>query len=292
MISDSISAIAEPPPVKPKVDIEAMIRTKLPPLPGSTMRILELIRDINVSTKKLADAVELDPALSVRLLRLANSPIYSLQKNVTSIYQAIDVIGTKSLYDIVMMGMTADVFAKEIRSSVIGRTIWEHSLAVALLAREFSRMLGMRGTDEVFICGLLHDIGKIMLLRADVDTYSDILGIREEAEMLAWERENFGYNHAELGAIVAQGWRLPEGVCQCILNHHNAAQTIQSMFISHLVNIADIVSNYNGYGLRLEDDSALLYSESAQLLHLTQENLHEGWENIQESLEQVTNTFN
>jgi putative nucleotidyltransferase with HDIG domain len=291
MISESISAVAERPPVKAKIDIQAMIKTKLPPLPGSTMRILDLLRDYNTSTKKLADAVECDPSLVARLLRLANSPIYALQKNVNSIYQAIDVIGTKSLYDIVMMGMTSDVFAKEIRSSVLGRTIWEHSLAVALLAREFSRMLGMRGTDEVFICGLLHDIGKIMLLRADVETYSQILDKKGENEMLNWEHETFGYNHAQIGALVVQGWRLPEVVCQSILNHHNASQSVQSLFISHLINVADIVANYNGYGLRLGEESDLLNSESAILLHLSQENLHTAWENIQDSLEEVTGTF-
>lgn len=291
MLSESIPTVAERPPVKSKIDIQAMIKTKLPPLPGSTMRILELLRDYNTSTKKLAGAVECDPSLVARLLRLANSPIYALQKNVNSIYQAIDVIGTKSLYDIVMMGMTSDVFAREIRTSVIGRTIWEHSLAVALLAREFSRMLGMRGTDEVFICGLLHDIGKIMLLRADVETYSQILDKKGENEMLGWESETFGYNHAQIGALVAAGWRLPEIVCQSILHHHNASQSVQSLFIAHLINIADIVANYNGYGLRLGEESDLLDSESAILLHLSQENLHTAWENIQDSLEEVTGAF-
>lgn len=255
------------------------------------MRILDLIRDYNVSTKRLADAVECDPSLSARLLRLANSPIYALQKHVTSIYQAIDVIGTKSLYDIVIMAMAADTFSAEIRSSVIGRTIWEHSLAVALVAREISRTLGMRGTDEIFICGLLHDIGKIMLLRADVEAYSNILSIRDENEMLGWEHQTFGYNHAQIGALVAQGWRLPEGVCQAILSHHNASQTIQSLFISHLINISDIVANYNGYGLRLEEEDALLCSESALLLHLSQDDLMTAWDNIHGNLEEIADTF-
>lgn len=291
MITEPASAVAEHPPVKVKIDISQMIKTKLPPLPGSTLRVLELIRDINASTRQMAGAVEMDPSLSARLLRMANSPIYSRQKNVSSIYQAIDVVGTKSLYDIVMMGMTSDVFAKEIRSSVIGRTIWEHSLAVALLARELSRMLGMRGTDEVFICGLLHDIGKIMLLRADVETYSKILDYKTEADMLDWEKETFGCDHAEIGALVAQGWRLPEDVCQSIRHHHNASHTVQHLFITHLINIANLVANYNGYGLRLGEESEMLNSESTLLLHLNLETLHQGWENIQENLEEVTGSF-
>lgn len=288
MTTETASAVAETPPVKAKIDINQMIKTKLPPLPGSTMRVLNLIRDINSSTRQMAAAVEMDPSLSARLLRMANSPIYSRQKNVSSVFQAIDVVGTKALYDIVMMGVTSDAFAKEIRSSVMGRTIWEHSLAVALLSRELSKMLGMRGTDEVFICGLLHDIGKIMLLRSDVETYSKILDQKTEAEMLNWERETFGYDHAQIGSLVAQGWRLPDDVCQSILNHHNASHTIQPNFITHLINIANLVANYNGYGLRLGEESELLNSESTPLLHLNLETLHRGWDNIQESLEEVT----
>lgn len=292
MITETASApVAENPPVKSKINIDQMIKTKLPPLPGSTMRILNLIRDINSSTRQMAAAVELDPSLSARLLRMANSPIYSRQKNVSSIFQAIDVVGTKALYDIVMMGMTSDAFAREIRSSVMGRTIWEHSLAVALLSRELSQMLGMRGTDEVFICGLLHDIGKIMLLRADVETYSKILDYQTEAEMLNWERETFGYDHAQIGALVAQGWRLPDDVCQSILNHHAASHTVQPLFITHLINIANLVANYNGYGLRLGEESELLSSESTLLLHLNLELLHTAWDNIQQNLEEVTGSF-
>jgi HD-like signal output (HDOD) protein len=128
-------------------------------------------------------------------------------------------------------------------------------------------------------------------LRADVETYSQVLEKRGEDELLRWEHEMFGYNHAQVGALVAQGWRLPEGICQSILHHHNASQTIQSLFISHLVNIADIVANYNGYGLRLEDEAAFINSESALLLHLTTENLHTAWENIQVNLEEVTGSF-
>lgn len=291
MTSIIVSAVAENLPVKSNIDINAMIKTKLPPLPGSTLRILNLIRDINASSRQMAAAVEYDPSLAARVLRMANSPIYSRQKNVSSINQAIDVIGTKSLYDIVMMGMASDAFAKEIRGSVIGRTIWEHSLAVALLARELSRMLGMRGTDEVFICGLLHDIGKIMLLRADIENYSQILNYKTEADMLNWERETFAYDHAEVGSLVAQGWRLPDDVCQSILNHHTASHTVQPLFITHLINIANLVANYNGYGLRLGEESELLNSESTHLLHLNLEILHTAWGNIQENLEEVTGTF-
>ncbi len=285
------SFVAERPPVNAKIDLEAMIKTKLPPLPGSVIRILQLLQDVNVTTRSLANAVGYDPALATRILRLANSPIYYLQREVTSIHQAIEIIGLRSLYDILMLGVASSAFSKEIQHSVIGRIIWEHSLTVGLFARELSQIMGMRGAEEVFICGLLHDIGKIMLLRADSENYSAVLEKKSETEMLNWETETFGYDHSQVGAIVARGWKLPDEVCQVILNHHKAAQSDQSVIVSHLINIADIVANYNSYGLRLEDAETLTNSESMMFLNLKQEQLEKAWLNIEDRLDEVINAF-
>lgn len=285
------SSVAERPPVSVKIDLEAMIRTKLPPLSGSVIRILQLLQDVNVTTRSLSNAVSYDPQLTTRILRLANSPIYYQQREVTSIQQAIDIIGLRSLYDILMLGVAVGAFSKEIQHSVIGRIIWEHSLTVALYARELSKIMGLRGAEEVFICGLLHDIGKIMLLRADSENYTNILEKKSESEMLSWETETFGYDHSQVGAIVARGWKLPDEVCQVILNHHKAAQSDQSVMVSHLINIADIVANYNSYGLRLEEDESLTNSESIIFLNLKTEQLEKAWLNIEDSLDEVINAF-
>lgn len=278
-------------PAHEKIDIEKLIKTKIAPLPGTVLRISSLLRDVNVSTRQLAEAVGCDPMLTARLLRMANSPYYSMRKNVTSVHQAIEAIGTRTLYEIVMVGLTADSFAKEIRNSVLGRLIWEHSLAVALLSRELSNILGMRGAEDSFICGLLHDIGKIMLLKADVERFTALLENKEESEMLNREYELFGYTHAQVGALVSKRWSLPESVSHLILNHHNASQADQSVIMAHLVNVADIVANVNGYGLRLEDESALWSSESLLFLNLNEEQVETAWDNVQDGLQEVIKMF-
>jgi putative nucleotidyltransferase with HDIG domain len=272
-------------------DISALVKTKLPPLPGSIMKISALLRDINVSTRAISKAISYDPSLTARILRVANSPLYSLQRNITSLNTAIEAVGLKAVHDIVMLGFTANTFAYEIRNSVLGRTIWEHSLAVGLMSRELSELMGMRGGEETFICGLLHDIGKLLLLRADVERFSVLLEKKDENEMLNWESITYGYNHAEIGSLVARRWGLPEDVCYSILNHHNPSQAEKALIVSHLVNVADTIANINGYGLRLEDESALAYSESVMMLDLTQEQLFKAWENTLANLEEVVNSL-
>ena len=159
-----------------KNSIEKILKANLPPLPGSVFRILELLRDVNVSNSALATAVGYDPLLAARLLRLANSTFYSRQNNVTTIHRAIDTIGTKALYDAVMLGVAANTFSKEIEGSATGRAVWEHSLAVALLARELTDISQMRGGENAFICGLLHDIGKLILLKSDPEGFKRTYG--------------------------------------------------------------------------------------------------------------------
>ncbi|MCW5960042.1 MAG: HDOD domain-containing protein [Pyrinomonadaceae bacterium] len=285
--TDHFQENAAPPAVH--IDVEALVRTKLPPLPGSVVRILQLLQDSNVTTRALADAVSFDPLLTTRILRLANSPIYSLQRRVMSIATAIDVIGMRSLYDILMLSAAAESFSAEIRTSVIGRLIWEHSLTTALYARELSRELGLRGTEEVFLCGLLHDIGKILLLRADPQEYADALEKRGEKEMLVWEQETFGIDHSSIGELVAKSWKLPEAVGFTIANHHRTGE-IENI-VPHLISVSDTVANINGFGVRFEEIESLTNSESVQLLQLKGEVLESVWERIEPGLQEVMDSF-
>lgn len=278
-------------PFKPRINIETLVETKLPPSPGSLMRISNLLRDYNASTRKITEAINYEPILVARILRLANSPIYSLERNVTSVQTAIDTVGTKAIYDIVLMGLASATFSKEIRNSPIAQKIWEHSLAVAMIAREVSQTLGMRGTEEAFTCGLLHDLGKIILLSNDLEGYTAIAVDCGESELLNNETQLFGFNHAEVGSLVARRWGLPDEVCYTILHHHNPSQSDQAMLVAHIVDVSDMMANINGYGVRLEDASKLEFSESVMKLGLSEEHIANIWHRVDENISEVVRTF-
>jgi putative nucleotidyltransferase with HDIG domain len=210
---------------------------------------------------------------------------------VISINQAIEALGRKALYDVVMLGAMADGFAKEISNTIYGRIVWEHSVAVALLARELSNVLGLRGTEEAFLCGLLHDIGKILLLKGETEKYEAIINKATEAEVLAAERDTFGFTHAEIGGYVTRKWELPDVVCGVIMHHHRPRLAPLSTVITHIVNVADLIANVNGYGLRLEQSENLENSDSAKVLRLAPEQIAQAKGNIQDSLKEVLSTF-
>ncbi len=290
MISECVR-IEVSPPLQTKINIEELIKTDVPIMQGSAARITGLLNDINVSTRKLTEAISYDPVLTARILRLANSPVYSLQKNVSTLNQAIDVVGIRAVYDILILGLATDSFSKEIRDSEKGKKIWEHSLAVALLARELGQMLGLRGIEEAFICGLLHDIGKILLLKHDSVQYNEILEIDEESKMLQVENATFGYTHAQVGSFIANRWALPDNVCYTILNHHDPSQSEQFAMVAHLVSIADAIANVNGFGLRKVDGEFLGETDSAIILHLTPEKMSAAWEKTSQSISEINRTF-
>lgn len=278
--------------LKPRLDMDGLVKTKIPPLQGTILRLTELLRDINVSSKTLADTVGCDPILSARILKLANSSFYARRKAVTTIQQAVESVGTKSLYDLVMLGAMSESFGKEIRDSVLGRTIWEHSLAVGLISREIAKILGLRGAEEAFLCGLLHDIGKILMLRSDAERFESLLDKRTEEEMFEWEQRIYGFDHTEVGAYVTYKWGLPESIYNVIMHHHSPSKTSTSTVVAHVVSAADLVANISGYGLRLEEEGKIFDSEAVAFLGLTRDQMMQAWDNIQEPFEEIIWAFN
>lgn len=272
-----------------KFDLDSLIKIKLPPLPGSVLKISTLLQDINVSQRAIASAIGNDPMLASRILRLANSPIYAFQQHVTSLTNAVSAVGNKAIYEMVLIGVVADSFTREISNSAVGRDIWLHSLAVAFAAREISVMLEMQGTEESFSCGLLHDIGSLLLFRADSALFAEIIKQSERSNYSQVEREYMGFDHAEVGAAVAKKWNLPEPVYNMIFHHHSPSDAAQGLFITYLINVADrlIYTKNNGFPIEGE----LQFSEPVLSLGLTVPQLETIWGRVVENMREVIKTF-
>lgn len=272
-----------------KLDLESLVKTKLPPLPGSLLTISNLLRDVNVSQRAIAGAIGYDPMLASRILQLANSPIYSCQQQVTSLNTAVGVLGNKIIYETLMIGAIADSFGNEIKNSAIGRDNWLHSLATAFAARELGLLLNIRGLDEAFSCGLLHDIGKLLLFRADAELYTRIFNLSQSEDLLDLEREFLGFEHAQVGALAARRWHLSDSVCNVILYHHNTSNTTQGVMMTNLVSVADQLCYLKNQKLPIDEE--FMFSESIIMLGFTAEQLDAVWETVLINLREVVKAF-
>jgi len=274
-----------------KLDVKELVNQRLPPSPGGLLRLSNLLKDINSSTRQIANAISYEPVLVAKILRLANSPIYSFEKEVLSIESALSAIGNQMVSDIVMLEFGSRTVKNGGTHGEVEKRMWEHSMAVAVTAREVSQKMGMRGLEESFICGLLHDFGKFLLLNHDPKGYLDIIDVRDEEAMLKSERHRYGYSHTEVGAVVAKHWELHDQVCQAILDHHDPALATVPSLIAHIVDVADQIANANGYCIRGGASANVWFSESAKKLKLDEEAITTLWENTEGKIAEVIKTF-
>ena len=220
--------------------IAQLIKAELPPLPGSVARITSMLHDMRVSRSMIADAISLDPVLSTRILRLANSSAYSQQREVTSVSAAIAAVGNRAISDILLVSGVGDSFGRKVLTSPTGRNVWLHSLATGTIASDLCRLARLKNAEDAFSCGLLLDLGQLIMLRADSEFYPTVVdNVPPSEDVCAIERAVYGFDHAELGYYAAESWQLPEHICQMIKYHHRPVDTIDESEIIAMLSIAD-----------------------------------------------------
>ncbi|MFY9486458.1 MAG: HDOD domain-containing protein, partial [Bacillota bacterium] len=196
----------------------------LPPLPAVAAKVLEILKDPDADLTALVSIIEKDQALTAKILRVSNSAYYGLVRRISTVKDAVVTLGFNNMRNQVLalsayslMQGPASGYALEAGS------LWDHSLCTGLCAEHLADTLGYKSIkDEVFIGGLLHDIGKTILSYYVSARFSNIL---ERVDQLGQtfveaERAELGFDHAEVGARVALRWNLPESLVSMIGDHH------------------------------------------------------------------------
>jgi HD-like signal output (HDOD) protein len=194
----------------------------LPPLPPCASRVMALLNQPHVSLELLEETIRQDPALTARILRVANSPVFLRQRQIATLSQAFMVIGLRGLQGIIAASMLQGLTAanRELRSM-----IWQRSLFTGLCAYRIATKLKMQSPGEVFIFGLLHNLGQLVLLTepARVALFEQALEVVTTAgvEFIEAERRVLGVTHTYVGALVAKKWELPPSVVRTILHYRD-----------------------------------------------------------------------
>jgi putative nucleotidyltransferase with HDIG domain len=214
--------------------------------------IIKTINEPKSSAMDLKEIIQVDPPLTARLLSLANSAYYSPPKEILEIMNAIIWIGWDAIRELALSQKVCEIFNKD--KSIEGysrKSLWQHSLAVALLGKMiYRREFGERG-ENMYAAGLLHDIGLIIQDQFCHDEFKYALSEskREEKNVASVENEIFGYDHADLGKGIIESWNLPEELCVAIGNHHNHNENIQEFSrMAYTLYIADDLCQEKGIG--------------------------------------------
>lgn len=219
-------------------------------LPAVVEQMTAVVASDRSSADDLRVVVEADPALAARMLRTVNSAAYGLAAPVHTIHKAICYLGFNEVKNLALTASIAPMFrAAPAVGGYDRRGLWRHSVAVAVAARTLAARLGNPRTEEAFLAGLLHDVGVILMDQYLHPAFTQIVAAFSPQRPL-WEIEFeiVGFNHTDLGAGVAERWRLPAGPVDAIRHHHRADLcTGDNRCIVQMVEVANYVCTKFGY---------------------------------------------
>jgi len=222
---------------------------RLPSPPAIAIKILDAVRKDNFSFKDLAGVIESDPALTARVLKTANSPYYNLSSNVNSIEKSLAILGTHAVKNIALSFVICSEFQCDSYETFDATTFWRHALSSAVAAEMTSTLVGVTSND-IFISALLHDIGIMVMHGSRPQDYQLVFESKSERKrpLPEIEREIFGFDHQEVGAMLLQSWLLPKEISEPIRHHHLDSAVPEDYRISTtiLCIAKDLSSFYNG----------------------------------------------
>jgi putative nucleotidyltransferase with HDIG domain len=194
----------------------------LPTLPEVVSNILAMVQDERSTTPQLAGYIERDQAICSSVLRVANSAYYGSYRKVDSISQAIVVLGFEQVRSIALGTSVFARLGKGGSQQFDRRQFWLHSIGVATGAKLISGRRGKRD-EYFFVCGLLHDVGKLMFDRHMAERYGQAIAAAhaERRPLAEVERERFGMDHAEVGFMMLDRWKLPQNIISGLHRHHD-----------------------------------------------------------------------
>lgn len=223
-------------------------------MPSVAARLLELLRDADSPTAEVENILRSDPGLTANILKMTNSAYFGLANRIGSIRQAILLLGWKRLYQLVVASCVSAILDKSVPGyDLPAGELWRHSIAVSAAAEGLAKELRISGADEIFTAGLLHDLGKMILgkfvqqdlVKIDFEAYQNLSFEKVEQAVL-------GTDHAEIGAIIMEKWKLPTDLIAAVRWHHEPENAPSPTQMGDVVHVADFISLMIGVGVGRE----------------------------------------
>lgn len=237
---------------------------ELPTLPSSLAQVINTANDPEASALDLGRFIAADQSLSATLLRLVNSSYYGFYRQISSVTTAIVILGFLEVRNLVFASTTIRTFPESAGGHDLGQ-LWRHALATGMAAERASRIMRTPIGQGPFIAGLLHDIGRVALLLLYPADYGKVLAdnIESDQALIEHEEKVFGCSHAEVGALLAEQWNLPDAIIAAVRWHHAPEKCPIDPDIAYLTAVSNYIAHAAGFGLSVQNP--LPYPEHAAL---------------------------
>ena len=230
------------------VTIDSLVEdcSKLMSFPDVAIRVNNMVNDPGVSATEIGEVISQDPALTTALLKVANSPLFGMSREVDTVTRAVTLLGGKQIRDLTLATSATNAF-KDIPNDLLSMdNFWYHSLCCALAAQALADISRNKKAESVFIAGLLHDIGQLVIFNKlpELAVKSLMLSLDDERglELYQVEREVMGFDHAQLGGALVKHWGLPESLHDCIAFHHEPEKSERYAVEVALIHIANSIA--------------------------------------------------
>ncbi len=238
------------------------VLSDLDTLPFVYRKLIKLLNSNYVSSRELGTVISLDPSLSIRVLRMVNSAYYGLTQKVLSVAQAVNLLGLNVVRSLCFCLASYDTFFSA--NSEVESKEWARAMRCGLIAKHLSRSLSIGKPEELFIAGVLHDVGYSILKKYAPKEYKLLrIGLKGRTDEEA-ERQLIGTTHSEIGALACQAWRLPDLLVECVRCHHNPMACTTYPKAAALICLAAICSSIpslDGVEFHPESQEAILLAE-------------------------------
>jgi HD-like signal output (HDOD) protein len=259
-------------------------------VPYTALRVRRLIDDDRSDANSISAVVQTDPGLAAHILKVANSAIFRFPRKIDKLTRAIQVIGTSAVYDYALIFSLSNAFSSEQRQFVDLDKFWEQSVSCAILARHFGLLKGNKNADRLFVNGLLHNIGELVVLKLTPDLAKDCARFDTELSPKECQYDVLGFSYAEVSAALGQQWMLPDPIVSTIaMQHHNnaAAESLEVgiMQLAYELSIINTFSHHYSFETHLP---SYLYES----LKFNNDDIEEALDNTNYQVEQIIHLFN
>ncbi|MDH5394665.1 MAG: HDOD domain-containing protein [Gammaproteobacteria bacterium] len=261
-------------------------------LPEISLKVNTIANDPHSSAEDMGKVISQDPALVVRMLKIANSAYYGLSTEVDTITRAIAVLGTKKIRDLVLSTSAKQTFDGIPNDLITMQDFWHHSLYCGLLAQILSKKCKKANAESIFIAGLLHDIGQLLMFNQQPQKSHEVILLlmegSEELETFEAEKHVFGFDHTQVGAELIRNWNLAPILQECVEFHHDPKSAKNFPVEAALINIANAVAVMADFDSNNEDDEIpMIDPVSWQLTGLTKNDLPAAIKQAQEEIKEI-----
>ncbi len=224
----------------------------VPMLPAVVGRILSMIEDPNTNAVMIAEVVSKDQSLVAMILRIINSAYYGFIFHITSVNQAVVLLGFRTIRNLTMAATVMSTYGGTSQVNAFDRAEhWKHSVAVALATDLVAKQCRRKLVPDAYLVGLVHDIGRVVMDQHFSTEFDEAckLAATDDASLIEGELQYFGLSHAEIGGHIARRWNFPDSIVTAITGHHGAGTDKTWTEMAALVHIGDAIVHEIGFAL-------------------------------------------